>query len=56
MTKRSTIGMGPTGLVAIERHYPESVRIINDDLAFRILPYSLRLQVIRKLLSTPCWF
>lgn len=39
MTKNSTIGMGPTGLVAIEQHFPERARIIDDDLAFRILPF-----------------
>ncbi|AKB80430.1 hypothetical protein MSHOH_3947 [Methanosarcina horonobensis HB-1 = JCM 15518] len=43
MTKEAAkTGIGPTVLVAIEQHFPENQRIIEDDLAFRILPFSMR--------------
>ena len=35
-------GAGPTALVAIEQYYPKEERIIEDDLACRILPFSGR--------------
>ncbi len=35
-------GMGPTVTVAIEQHFPENQRIIQDDLARAILPLSVR--------------
>jgi len=36
-------------MVAFEQHFPESARIINDDLAYRILPFGLRAAVWLKL-------
>ena len=53
MAKKSTIGYGPTGLVAIEQHFPESERIINDDLSFRILPFGIKAAIWLKLLLWP---
>ncbi len=38
-------GSGPTTLVAIEQHFPEGARIINDDLAYQILPFGMRVYV-----------
>jgi methyltransferase (TIGR00027 family) len=35
-------GPAPTVIVALEQHFPESSRIINDDLAYRILPFPAR--------------
>ena len=35
-------GSGPTVSVAIEQHFPESQRIIEDKLAYSILPFSMR--------------
>ena len=35
-------GVGPIALVAIEQHFPEDQRIIEDDLAYRILPFGAR--------------
>jgi methyltransferase (TIGR00027 family) len=35
-------GVGPTTLVAIEQHFPEKQRIIEDDLAYRILPFGMK--------------
>lgn len=35
-------GVGPTMTVAIEQHFPEDQRIIDDDLAYRILPFGMR--------------
>ncbi|AAM03623.1 TPA: class I SAM-dependent methyltransferase [Methanosarcina acetivorans] len=43
MTKAAAkTGVGPTALVAIEQHFPENQRIIEDDLAYRILPLGMR--------------
>jgi len=42
MAKTAATGYGPTKLVAIEQHFPESTRIINDDLAEPILPFRTR--------------
>jgi len=36
-------GPGPTVIVAIEQHFPEGARIINDALAYRILPFAMRM-------------
>lgn len=44
------IEYGPTGLVAIEQHFPESARIINDNLAYRILPFGIKAVIWLKLL------
>jgi len=38
-------GAGPTTIVAIEQHVPEDMRIISDDLAYRILPFGMRVYV-----------
>lgn len=35
-------GVGPTTLVAIEQHFPRQQRILDDDLAYRILPLRLK--------------
>lgn len=43
MTKAAAkTGVGPTTLVAIEQHFPRNQRIIEDDLAYRILPFNMR--------------
>jgi len=34
---------GPTFVVAIEQSFPENIRIIDDDLAFQIMPLSYRI-------------
>jgi len=53
MPKRATIGYGPMSLVAIEQLFPESARIINDDLAYRILPFGIKAAIWLKLLLWP---
>jgi methyltransferase (TIGR00027 family) len=35
-------GAGPTVTVAVEQHFPENQRIIEDNLAYSILPFSMR--------------
>jgi methyltransferase (TIGR00027 family) len=35
-------GIGPTALVAIEQLFPKNRRIIEDDLAYQILPFGMR--------------
>lgn len=45
MTKKSSIGCGPTVLVAIEQQFPDSIRIIDDDLAYRIMPWSIKVAI-----------
>jgi len=45
MVKTAATGYSPTVLVAIEQRFPESARVINDDLAARILPSALRLRM-----------
>ncbi len=35
-------GVGPTVTVAVEQHFPEDQRIIEDSLAYSILPFSMR--------------
>jgi methyltransferase (TIGR00027 family) len=35
-------GVGPTVAVAVEQHFPEDQRIIEDNLAYSILPFSMR--------------
>jgi len=47
--KAAKTGPGPMVIVALEQHFPESERIIQDDLAFRILPLSARVSVWVKL-------
>lgn len=43
MAKAETkTGVGPTVLVAIEQYFPEKERIIQDDLAYRILPPGIK--------------
>ncbi|AKB76339.1 hypothetical protein MSLAZ_3078 [Methanosarcina lacustris Z-7289] len=43
MTKAAAkTGVSPTALVAIEQYFPVEQRIIEDDLAYRILPLGLR--------------
>ena len=39
-------GTGPTALVAMEQNFPKEERIIEDDLAYRILPLGMRFWVI----------
>jgi len=43
--KAAKTGVGPTTIVAIEQHFPEGARIINDDLACQILPFGVRAYV-----------
>lgn len=38
-------GVGPTVLVAIEQHFPEGVRIIQDSMAYQILPPGVKAYV-----------
>ncbi len=38
-------GAGPIVSVAIEQHFPKGQRIIDDELAYRILPFGMRLVV-----------
>lgn len=45
-------GVSPTALIAIEQYFPEKQRIIEDDLAYRILPFSARALVW---LVRPSW-
>jgi len=40
--KAADTGVGPAAIVAMEQHFPEGERIINDDLAYQILPFGLR--------------
>ena len=43
MTKAAAkTGMGPTALVAMEQYFPKEQRIIEDDLAYRIMPFGAR--------------
>lgn len=53
MTKTAATGYGPTVMVAIEQRFPESARIINDDLAARILPFKTRVSTRLWLLLLP---
>ncbi len=50
--KAAKTGAGPTTYVAIEQHFPEGARIINDDLACQILPFGMRAFVW---LMRPSW-
>ncbi len=43
--KAAETGSGPTTVVAIEQHFPKGARIIHDDLAYRILPFGMRVYV-----------
>lgn len=46
MTKAAAkTGVGPTVIVAVEQHFSESQRIIHDELAYSILPLSMRIWV-----------
>jgi methyltransferase (TIGR00027 family) len=43
MTQRAAkTGYGPTASVAVEQYFPEDQRIIQDDLAYQILPFGMR--------------
>jgi len=54
--KAAKTGLGPTTIVAIEQHFPEGARIINDDLAYRILPFGMRAYVwLMRLSSVRDW-
>ncbi len=46
MVKTAATGYSPTVMVAIEQRFPESTRIISDDLAARILPAATRLRML----------
>jgi methyltransferase (TIGR00027 family) len=35
-------GLGPTSGVAVEQHFPKTQRILEDELAYHILPFSMR--------------
>lgn len=50
--KAADTGTGPTLIVAIEQHFPEGERIINDDLAGKILPFGMKVYVW---LTRPSW-
>ncbi len=41
-TEAGKTASGPTALVAIEQYYPKEQRVVDDDLAYRVLPFSLR--------------
>jgi len=43
--KAANTGSGPTAVVAMEQNFPEGTRLINDDMAGRILPFSMRIYV-----------
>ena len=43
--KAAKTGPGAMVLVAIEQYYPEGERILNDDLAHRILPVGFRVEL-----------
>ena len=45
MQKAADTGPRPTATVAMEQHFPEGARIIHDDLAYRILPFGMRVYV-----------
>jgi methyltransferase (TIGR00027 family) len=51
-TEAGKTASGPTALVAIEQYYPKEQRVVDDDLAYRILPFSLRAFVQ---LTRPGW-
>ncbi len=40
--KAAQTGPGPTVMVALEQRFPDSARIVNDELAYRILPFAVR--------------
>ncbi len=41
-TTAADTGQGPIGIVAIDQYFPESERVVSDDLAEKILPSSAR--------------
>jgi methyltransferase (TIGR00027 family) len=45
-------GVGPIALVAFEQHFPKQERILEDDLAYHILPFGLRAFVW---MTRPSW-
>jgi methyltransferase (TIGR00027 family) len=51
--KAAKTGPAPTVIVALEQHFPDSTRIINDELACRILPFTARagIWLLERLLS-----
>lgn len=46
-------GIGPTTLIAIEQYFPKEQRILEDDLAYSILPFGLKAFVR---MTKPYWF
>jgi len=48
-TKAAKTGPGPTLMVALEQHFPENKRLIQDNLAPRILPLGTRFSMWLKL-------
>jgi len=50
--KAAETGSGPAVVVAIEQHFPEGTRLINDDLAGQILPFGMKVYVW---LTRPSW-
>jgi methyltransferase (TIGR00027 family) len=50
--KAAETGVGPTLIVAIEQHFSEGTRLINDDLAGQILPFGMKAYVW---LTRPSW-
>ena len=53
MAKTAATGYGPTVMVAIEQRFPERARVINDDLAARILPFNTRATLRLRMLLWP---
>ena len=51
--KAAKTGPGPTVMVALEQEFPEKTRIINDDLALKILPAGTRAGIWIKLRLMP---
>ncbi len=43
--KAAETGSGPTVIVAIEQHFPDGTRLINDEIASQILPIGMRAYV-----------
>ena len=54
--KAAQTGLGPTTMVAFEQQFPEGARIIDDDLAYRILPFGMRVYAsLMRLSSARDW-
>lgn len=58
MTKKAAqTGVGPTVTVAIEQFFPDTQRLINDDLAYSILPWGMRALVwVMRFAPARNWF